>query len=607
MRFVCGIAGVAGRAVGRMLGATVEAMSAAQRHRGPDGSTVTGCVDAVLAMNTLRVVTSAVPLGPYRDGRTGLLLTFNGEVYNWRELARAWGISLAPGDSDAHLVLRAWAEHGAGVLAHLDGMFALAVYDPRAATLTLARDRLGEKPLYWRVDGDRLAFASEVDALLQYAGAPLTGRPEMLAVEGPLGCDTPFVGVQLLPAGHSLTFDVVSASARRACYWSLQESTPYETYGSAQRDYSRAVDDLSDLLAEYIPTRAPTGDHALLLSGGLDSALLAYLMRPPVCITVRYPGRDRLDESAAAARVAAEIGAELVIVEPTVEQFRDAVPDLVRALGYPMGNASTFSEHAAYAAAADRGIRVVVAGAGPDELLLGYARHALAVFGPDACFAGGLNAYRPLAHALTGGAKIDSAREAYLRLVLRGPDLDGAASDVITERLGASNDLGRALTLTDLATSWRALMLTSDALSSRFGLERRSPYLARALVEFSYAMPLSHKLPAAGHGKALLRAAARRHGVPADLCAPGDKLGFASPVPGWLRTDLEPWCLQLLEQARDLAPPGILRAVMDRGRQPTGTYDRHRTQALMTAVWLLQHHAPNQLSVTDPLRWAHAS
>jgi asparagine synthase (glutamine-hydrolysing) len=125
-------------------------------------------------------------------------------------------------------------------------------------------------------------------------------------------------------------------------------------------------------------------------------------MRPPVCITVRYPGQARLDESAVAARIAADIGAELVIVEPTAEQFRAAVPGLVRALGYPMGNASTFSEHAAYSAAADLGLRVVVGGTGPDEFLLGYARHALAVFGPAAAFAEGLDAYRPLAATALG-------------------------------------------------------------------------------------------------------------------------------------------------------------------------------------------------------------
>jgi asparagine synthase (glutamine-hydrolysing) len=168
------------------------------------------------------------------------------------------------------------------------------------------------------------------------------------------------------------------------------------------------------------------------------------------------------------------------------------------------------------------------------------------------------------------------------------------------------SDLGQALTLTDLHVSWRALMLTSDALSSRFSLERRSPYLCRDLMEFAYAMPLHHKLPSAGDGKALLRDAAGQLGLPKDLCRPRDKLGFSSPVPQWLNGTLEPWCLEQIHQSRNLVPAGILRAVLDRGQHSCGPYDRHRTQALMTAVWLLDHHgASTASSAIEGL--AHAS
>jgi asparagine synthase (glutamine-hydrolysing) len=113
-------------------------------------------------------------------------------------------------------------------------------------------------------------------------------------------------------------------------------------------------------------------------------------MRPQVCVTVRYPGQDRLDESATAAVVARDIGAELVVVEPTAQDFTRALPQIVHALDYPMGNASTFSEHMAYRAVAERGVRVVVGGLGPDEFLMGYVRHALILFGPKAVLADGL-------------------------------------------------------------------------------------------------------------------------------------------------------------------------------------------------------------------------
>ncbi|MEU2956360.1 hypothetical protein [Streptomyces xanthochromogenes] len=150
-------------------------MGASQHYRGPDGTMHAASSDrrAVLAMNTLLIVDPQAMPSPYLDRATGLLLAFNGEIYNWRQQAAAWGIEVRERESDAHFLLRAWAKLGPSCLDGLDGldgMFALAVYDPRGAKLFLARDRLGERPLYGRLDGGRLAFASEVTTLA-------TGRP----------------------------------------------------------------------------------------------------------------------------------------------------------------------------------------------------------------------------------------------------------------------------------------------------------------------------------------------------------------------------------------------------------------------------------------------
>ncbi|MFJ7275738.1 hypothetical protein [Kitasatospora sp. NPDC098663] len=208
---MCGIAGLAGADAVRHQ-TTVAAMGLAQHHRGPDGTRHLISADgrAVLSMNTLLIVDTAAQPGPYLDPTGGIVLTFNGEIYNYRQAAAAWGIPLEPGETDAHLVLRAWAKLGPGCLAGLDGMFALAVHDPSEGRLFLARDRLGEKPLYWRLDGGRLAFASEVTTLTGYGTAPLVVRPEMLSIETPTGTDTPFQGIQLLPPAGLLAFDVAT-------------------------------------------------------------------------------------------------------------------------------------------------------------------------------------------------------------------------------------------------------------------------------------------------------------------------------------------------------------------------------------------------------------
>ncbi|WP_406349732.1 asparagine synthetase B family protein [Streptomyces sp. NBC_00658] len=578
---MCGIAGLAGADAARHEH-TVGSMGASQAHRGPDGTMHATSIDgwAVLSMNTLLIVDRQAMPGPYLDCETGVLLAFNGEIYNYRQQAAAWGIPLAARETDAHLLLRAWAKIGPSCLDGLDGMFALAVYDPRAGKLFLARDRLGEKPLYWRLDGGRLAFASEVTTLTGYGAAPLVLRPEMLSVETPIGADTPFQGIQLLAPATLLSFDIATSSLHQHTWWTLENRQPFEG------TYAEALADFSVVLAEQVPLRAPSCDFALLLSGGLDSSVLAYLLRPPVCVTVRYPGQDRLDESQIAATIAADIGAELVVVEPDHLDFTTVLPHLMGALDYPMGNASTFSEYMAYQKIAGLGLRVVVGGLGPDEFLMGYVRHALVLFGADAVLGAGMDAYRPLAAKLmhTAGEDLDPA-EAVTRLVLRGPDPDGRIRSLVAAAMGkAGGDMARGLTLADLSTAWRPLVMTSDKLASAYALERRSPYLARELVELSYRLPSEYKISGPTTGKRILRDAAKALGLPREVWGSRDKLGFASPVPTWLNGPLSAWADAQIHTALAEAPTA-LQPLLEGGLTPGNRFDRTRMQALMAAAW----------------------
>ncbi|MFI0366238.1 asparagine synthetase B family protein [Actinomadura sp. 1N219] len=564
-------------------------MGHTQDHRGPDGTRCAVSTDsrAVLAMNTLRIVNLDVPLGPYADPGSGLLLTFNGEIYNCQRVAADWGITLGAGESDAHLLLRAWARAGPACLEALDGMFAFAIYDPRSGTLFLARDRLGEKPLYWRLDGGRLAFASEVTTLTGYGAAPMVARPEMLAIETCTGVDTPFQGIQALAPATLLAFQVAAGSLDQRLWWDLARTTPAVPCSGEKRSYSELLAEFCGLLAEEIPLRAPAGDFALLLSGGLDSSVLAYLMRPSMCVTVRYPGQDRLDESRLATRVAHDINAELVIVEPDVRRFSRHLPDIARALDYPMGNASIFSEYMAYHAIHDLGLRVVIGGLGPDELLMGYVRHAMTLYGANAVLDAGLESYQPLAGKLMypAGQELPVADQ-ITRLVLRGPDPDSRINVLVSDALQrADGDIARAWTLVELATSWRPLVATSDKLASSFGLERRSPYLARSLVELSYWLPTSCKIDQPALGKRILRDAARLFGLPAEVWDNRDKLGFASPVPAWITGELRSFTDHRIAIALRGCPPSV-QPLLEAGLASSEPYSRTRMVALLTAFWL---------------------
>ncbi|GAA1554379.1 asparagine synthase-related protein [Streptomyces globosus] len=175
--------------------------------------------------------------------------------------------------------------------------------------------------------------------------------------------------------------------------------------------------------------------------------------------------------------------------------------------------------------------------------------------------------------------------EAVTRLILRGPDHDGRLRDLVADAMArAGGNLARGLTLADLATALRPLVMTSDKLASAYALERRSPYLARALVEFSYRLPVEHKITDPAQGKRILRDAAKALGLPREVWASRDKLGFASPVPSWLNTNLATWADSQIHMALTDAPPGF-RPLLEEGLKHGGRFDRTRMQALMAAAW----------------------
>ncbi|MFI6820245.1 asparagine synthetase B family protein [Micromonospora sp. NPDC050187] len=567
----------------------VAAMAKTLQNRGPDALRVIAAGDgrAVFAMTTLSIVDPGYGYGPVVDSDSGVMLTYNGEIYGFRELAAELDIPLSAHETDTHFLLKAYLREGLDLLARIDGMYAAAIHDPRRSATYLVRDRIGQKAVYYRLVDGALHFGSEVKALLEGPGATLSLPLAVQAVELPVGRpSTPYAGIELLAPGTVLRYDHLTGRTGTHVYWDLGTATttvdvdPADTQGWIER-YARQ-------LAGSVARHRDCGDQALLLSGGTDSGVLAYLLRPSVCVTVRYPGYPEFDESDRAARIARDVGARLVVVEPTAADFVRTAGRIVTALDYPLGNASLLPEYLCYRAVAQTGLRVVSAGVGPDEYLLGYVRHLLALFGPQDVLDAGFTAYTPLAQRLRhAGLERAAPRDRYLSLVLRGPDANGTVRSLVHGIFDQPVRADQAVTLVDQLLSLPALLLTADKLSSSFGLERRSPYLSRELLETSFAAPARLRAPDAVRTKLLLRAAARELGVPEWVVGNADKRGFASPVPRWLTGELSAWYDREITAALTHDLPRDLAALLHRVRRaPAGDrYDRTRTMALLWALW----------------------
>ncbi|MGL4340258.1 MAG: hypothetical protein ACRCSP_07540, partial [Rhodoglobus sp.] len=246
-------------------------------HRGPDAARMVASKagDSVLGMTSLAIVSPGRGFGPYTDPATGVTVTYNGEIYDYRNVAARLGVELAPNDTDGSFILRAYLQCGAGFVDRIDGMFAIAIHDPCQALTFLIRDPIGQKPLHYRVVGAQLHFASEVKAILGDLSAAVDLPDTVVSVETPVGSVTPYSGVRLLEAGTTLQFDHRTGVFRIWKYWSITDA--------AQRSEADWVESYTQALLLSTQEQRSAGEEALLLSGGLDSGVLAHLMQPAVC------------------------------------------------------------------------------------------------------------------------------------------------------------------------------------------------------------------------------------------------------------------------------------------------------------------------------------
>ena len=587
---MCGIAGKLcfdpGRAVEEEL---LVRMCSVLSHRGPDDQGIYAEVPIGLGHRRLSIIDlSAAGHQPMGNDDGSVWIVFNGEIYNFMELRgeleRA-GFRFRS-RTDTEVLLRLYERHGVGCLDHLRGMFAFAIWDRRRRSLFLARDRLGVKPLFYRISATGLGFASELKALLQDPETERTVDPVAIHhyltyqyIPSPLCA---FRGINKLPPAHYLLCRDGCVEVRR--YWKLAYLPKHEVRND--RELAALEDELRQRLEDAVRCRlvsdVPLG---AFLSGGIDSSAVVAFMsrladRPVRTFSIGFEERS-YDETPAARAVARRFGADHT-------EFRlrpralEIVPELVRCYDEPYADASAIPTFE-ISRLARRQVTVVLTGDGGDESFAGYDRYvanALASRMGGMASLLGSRAARAMLEAVPHGngqrdfrwrlkrfvdqlGKPPAARNAGWLAQFDGDEKRRLYSDDFRREVLAvdSNDLlfarCREADSEDFLDSILyadvtgylpdCLLVKADIATMAHSLEARSPFLDHPLMEFAARIPSRLKLQG-GETKWILKRALRDLVPPEILRRP--KMGFNLPLDSWLRGELRELSRDLLLGAR---------------------------------------------------------
>lgn len=625
---MCGIAGLLDftpTSSAEALSATASAMAATLIHRGPDDDGVWVDAEAGVGLGFRRLaVVDLSPTGhqPMVSSCGACVLVYNGEIYNADELRRELedrGRRFR-GHCDSEVLVEACAEWGVGrTLERLNGMFAFALWDRQRRSLTLARDRIGIKPLYWGRMNDSYLFGSELKALRAHPDwRSEIDRDALAAYIRHLYVPSPhsiYRGVHKLAPGHMVTL-AAGAEPDIVAYWdlrSLAKDTPRETM-----DDGRAIACLEEELKLSVRRRmvadVPLG---AFLSGGIDSSLVVALMQDARAAPVRTYSvgfeEAEFDEAPFAKAVAAHLGTDHTELYVTSRDALDVVPELPDCYDEPFADSSQIPTML-LSRLARGSVTVALSGDGGDEVFGGYKRYYRADvlrrrlgWAPAALRRGAAAALR----AWPAGSRHAAYRRGRAADHLAAVDevalyrslvcyVNDPAALVLaaTEPRGILWDSAVAQDIPDFmervgffdsVTSLPDQMLTKvDRASMAAGLEVRVPLLDHRVVELAWRLPPSVKFGGRHENKRLLRAILYKY-VPRRL-VDRRKRGFGVPVADWLRGPLKDWAEAQLDSRR-LFEEGFfhadtLRAIWAEHLSGAGDWQRVLWRVLMFQAWL---------------------
>ena len=586
----------------RTLLTTVKAMGDTLRHRGPDDSGEWADEQAGIALAHRRLsIIDLSPTGhqPMTSGNQRYVIVFNGEIYNYRDI-RAYlekhGCVFA-GHSDTETLLESIAFQGLDkTLEMINGMFAFALWDRENKQLTLARDRLGKKPLYYGWCNGAFLFGSELKALRIHPEfideIDRTALAQFIQFSWLNGPASIYRNIKKLQPGTYITLDLSknSKDITPVVYWSALDKASQGVNASFQGSYEEAIDQLQQILLQSVNRRMIADvELGALLSGGIDSSLVVALMQAQSVNHVKTFSigfhEATHNEAEHAKKIADHLGTEHSELYVTPADCMDVIPELPSMYDEPFGDVSQIPTYLVSKLAREK-VKVVLSGDGGDELFAGYTRYfrciehwkkheKLPVFlRPAAGYS--MDKLARLLWFLLGSTRTNADARDWRRL---GSKLDKRARRIASrnsqelfvnmmKRYKAIEELvpaaGKPNTILSNSSDWPDfadpvfnmmlidtlcylpddILVKVDRASMANSLEARAPLLDKELAEFSWSLPFEMKVDEAG-GKRILKAVLARY-LPTEL-TDRKKMGFGVPIGQWLRGPLSDWAETLLD------------------------------------------------------------
>ncbi|MFM9889652.1 MAG: asparagine synthase (glutamine-hydrolyzing) [Rickettsiales bacterium] len=601
------------------------AMNALIAHRGPDGCGVWIDPTAVcgFAHRRLAVIDLARTGHQPMVGNNGTVITYNGEIYNYRELREqlkhGWHFT---SNSDTEVILAAYAKWGTDCVDHLRGMFAFAIWDD--GRLFAARDRFGIKPFYYTQVGDVFYFASEIKALLPVMPEIATGPDalaEYLTFQYTIGDRSLFKDVNTLMPGHMLLIEKSQIKIQR--YWDVHYDIDWT---HSEQWFSEQLYGLTqDSITLHLQSDVPVGAY---ISGGIDSSLIAIMAaKEPAFARQGFHGKftqfPGYDESAYARIASDHANIALHEIDITSQDFVDHISQVIYHLDHPVAGPGSFPQYMVSKLAAQH-VKVVLGGQGGDEIFGGYARYLIAYLEQclkaaiDGTYKDGnfivtpesiipnltlLQEYKPLIRQLFSDNLFGPLDERYMRLIDKSTDMAqeidwsqldraGILSRFLAifnvKRLGQPESFFDSMTHFDFKCLLPALLHVEDRMAMAHGLESRVPMLDHKIVEFAATIPASFKF-AGGKLKHLIKQTFVDE-LPEKLTHRRDKMGFPVPLKEWFSGELHDMVGDIFVSQKQRSRPYLnseaILANFDKGER----FSRKTWGLLSIELWHQQFH-----------------